>query len=199
MPKSYTEKERTAIASALRCAAMESMLHSGVKKTTVDNLAKKVRIPKGTFYLFYPSKEMLLYDALMEKEEETHRLLAAKLTDIKANFTLESLTQLLYDFFQIGFNLGILPLMISGELDVLMRKLPDEVVAEHIARDDDFLTVFRELFPAMQPKILADYSAAFRAVFFTAAYQREIGEGYDRALRLLIRGLVIQMWEDRDD
>ncbi|MEG0752056.1 MAG: TetR/AcrR family transcriptional regulator, partial [Oscillospiraceae bacterium] len=168
MPKAYTEKERTAIAAELRCAAMESMRNKGVKKTTVDDLVAKVRIPKGTFYLFYPSKEMLLYDALMEKEEKIHCQLSAKLAEIKPTVTVESLTQLLYDFFQIGFNMGILPLMVSGELDILMRKLPDEVAAEHIAKDDEFLAVFGELFPAMCPERVADYSAAFRAVFFTA-------------------------------
>lgn len=38
------------------------MQEKGVKKTTVDELVKREGIPKGTFYLFYPSKEMLLYD-----------------------------------------------------------------------------------------------------------------------------------------
>ena len=199
MPKSYTEKERAAIVAELRSAAMEFMLQRGVKKTTVDDLVAKARIPKGTFYLFYSSKEMLLYDALMEKEAETHCQLSAALAEIKPNVTVESLTGLLYDFFQIGFNLGILPLMVSGELDILMRKLPDEVVAEHISKDDEFLAEFGELFPAMRPERVADYSAAFRAVFFTAAYQREIGEGYDRALNLLIRGLVLQMWGEQND
>ena len=38
----------------------------GVKKTTVDELVKRTGIPKGTFYLFYPSKEMLLFDVSQE-------------------------------------------------------------------------------------------------------------------------------------
>ncbi len=35
------------------------MQEKGVKKTTVDELVKRVGIPKGTFYLFYPSKDCL--------------------------------------------------------------------------------------------------------------------------------------------
>lgn len=197
MPKSYTEKERAYIITKLRSAAMESMLQKGVRKTTVDDLVSTVRIPKGTFYLFYRSKEMLLYDALMQIEEETHRQLSGKLTAIQSDMTVSSLTALLFDFFQLGLNCGILQLMISGDLDLLMRKLPDEVVAAHISKDDEFLSVFCELFPSMEPEKLAEYSAAFRAVFFTASYQREIGECYDQALKLLINGLVMQMWEER--
>jgi len=56
MPKSYSERERMEIISALREAALESMKKLGVKKKTVDDLVKRVRIPKGTFYLFYKSK-----------------------------------------------------------------------------------------------------------------------------------------------
>lgn len=199
MPRQLTQKERQTIISELRNAAMESMLQKGVKKTTVDELVNKVHIPKGTFYLFYDSKEMLLYDALMQKEEETHQMLSAALQKLTPPFSTDSLTELLYQFFQIGFQLGIFQLMVSGELDVMMRKLPDELVKEHISKDDDFLTVFRTLFPAMSMEQLQTYSAAFRAIFFTATYQREIGDEFQQALKILIRGLVIQMKEDSND
>ena len=44
------------------------------------------------------------------------------------------------------------------------------------------------------------YSAAFRGLFFTAAYKREIGEElYDEALKLLIKGLVLQMCSEREE
>ena len=196
MPKSYTEKERAAIITELRDAALESMLQKGITKTTVDELVNKVRIPKGTFYLFYSSKELLLYDAIMQKEEEIHKKLSDIVKDIKESFSIDSLVEILNDFFHIGFNIGILPLMVSGELDVLMRKLPDEIVNAHISKDDSFCLIFQELFPSLKPEVLKNYSAALRALFFTAVYQREVGENYDAALKLLIRGLVMQMWED---
>lgn len=199
MPKSYTEKERTTIITELRRAAMESMVKKGVKKTTVDELVTKVRIPKGTFYLFYNSKEMLLYDALMQKEEEMHRTITKKLTAIKSDFTIESLVELLLEFFQTGLSMGVLPFMVSGELDILMRKIPDEIIENHILKHYELLSVFCEMFPSMEADELANYSAAFRSIFFTATYQREIGECYDSALKILIKGLVIQMWDRKDN
>ena len=196
MPKSYTEKERNAIIDTLRGSVMELLLQKGVKGTTVDELAARARIPKGTFYLFYESKDMLIYDALMHVEEETHLLLSQRLSEIAGDFTPDSLTTLLFDFYQLGFKLGISQLMVSGELDVLMRRLPDEIVAEHISKDDEFLTAFSVLFPSMDETALKKYSAAYRAVFFTAIYRREIGEYFDDALKMLIKGLVLQMWEE---
>ncbi|WP_286081321.1 TetR/AcrR family transcriptional regulator [Parablautia intestinalis] len=32
--------------------------------TTVDEIVKRVNIPKGTFYLFYKSKELLLFEVI---------------------------------------------------------------------------------------------------------------------------------------
>ena len=60
MPKIYSEEEKKQIIQRLKEEANILMQEKGVKKTTVDELVKRVGIPKGTFYLFYPSKEMLL-------------------------------------------------------------------------------------------------------------------------------------------
>lgn len=199
MPKSYTEKERASIILELRNAAMASMLQKGIKKTTVDELVKKVRIPKGTFYLFYKSKELLFYDALMQKEQELHSFMEPKLLSLQENLTAEALTDLLYEFYKKGFESGIMPLMLNGELEVLIRKLPDDIVADSISKDDDFLAIFTLLFPNMKNDKVQLYSAAFRAIFFTAAYKREIGYDYDNVLKLLIQGVVLQIWENHCD
>lgn len=198
MPKSYSEKERTLITDALKAAAFKSMIESGIKKTTIDDLVEKVKIPKGTFYLFYKSKEALLFEAIMQKEEELHTLMATRIASIKEDFSISSLTDLLYDFFVMAFSMGILPIMLSGELDILIRRLPDDVVAQSISKDNDFAGVLQGLFPKINDSELNVYSSAFRALFFTASYKREIGE-YEEALKLLIKGLVMQMWEAKND
>jgi AcrR family transcriptional regulator len=70
MPKSYSEKERQHLIELLQEAAFESIKKNGIKKTTVDDLVKKVNIPKGTFYLLYKSKELLLFDAFTRKWQQ---------------------------------------------------------------------------------------------------------------------------------
>ena len=60
MPKQYSEKEKEIIKAELLHYAAECMGTYGIKKTTVDELVRLAKIPKGTFYLFYESKEMLL-------------------------------------------------------------------------------------------------------------------------------------------
>ncbi len=70
MPKIFSEKERQDIISSLRNAAMAELAAKGVRKTTVDGLCSLSHVAKGTFYLFYESKEELLFEVL-EKEHES--------------------------------------------------------------------------------------------------------------------------------
>ncbi len=195
MPKSYSQKEREIIIHELRLAALELMTQKGIKKTTVDELVKFANIPKGTFYLFYESKEMLLYDAIMEKHNQLHKELEKQLLAVKEHLTIDSLTDLLYENFVSGFDIGIIPLMINGDINLLLRKLPDEVLLEHKTEDDTFFMIFKTLIPKMSEIKIKDYSAAFLALFFTVSYKREIGDNYEEVLKILIRGVVIQMME----
>lgn len=199
MPKSYTENERNIIIEDLRKAALLSMQSKGIKKTTVDDLVEAVHIPKGTFYLFYESKEMLLYDAIMQKHNEIHKEMAKDFSQKKDSFTTDSFTDFLLDAFLKGFNMGIVQIMINGELEILIRKLPENIIAEHLKDDDDFFSIFKELYPNLKRSSLDKYSAAFRALFFTVMYKREVGKYFENALKILIKGIVIQMEEENND
>lgn len=199
MPKTYSEKERAAIIAALRAAAAESLVQNGVRRTTVDDLVRKAHIPKGTFYLFYDSKELLLYDALEQYEQAMHVEILAQLKTLPPDFSVDALAEMLCGFFHSALESGMLRLLLSGELEQLTRKLPDDLVAQHIHDDDDFTLLFLQLMPQLTREQGEQYSAALRAIFFTAVYQREIGPQYDAALYLLVRGLVLQMKEAQHD
>ena len=69
MPKRYSEEERAYIRKRLKEEAVSCMGQFGIRRTTVDEIVKRVNIPKGTFYLFYKSKELLLFDVIQEQHE----------------------------------------------------------------------------------------------------------------------------------
>lgn len=198
MPKAYSDKERQEIISQLRKAALDSIMKKGIKKTTVDDLVKQVNIPKGTFYLFYKSKELLIFDAISQKEKILQEEMKKDLLDLQSHLTVKTFTELLVSFYQNEFVMGLQPMLINGEVEALIRKLPDHVVDQSISQDETFLAILNHFFPQMSQAKIAIYAASFRALFLTGLYKREIGE-YEEALRLLIRGLVIQMWEDNHD
>ena len=84
MPKQYSDKEKNEIIKRLKTEANSLMLEKGVKKTTVDELVKRVGIPKGTFYLFYPSKEMLLFDVSQDFHEQVDEFISDGMNRIMA-------------------------------------------------------------------------------------------------------------------
>lgn len=54
----------------------------GVRRTTVDEIVQRVHIPKGTFYLFYKSKELLLFDVIQEQHEIISHKLYQSISDL---------------------------------------------------------------------------------------------------------------------
>ena len=53
-------------------------------------------------------------------------------------------------------------------------------------------------FPKMQEQRVAEFSAAFRGVFLSLLFKNEIGEEiYEDALRILVRGVALQMLDER--
>ena len=66
MPKAYSDQEKEYIRKRLKEEAAKCLAQYGIKRTTVDEIVQRVKIPKGTFYLFYQSKEMLLFEVILE-------------------------------------------------------------------------------------------------------------------------------------
>jgi AcrR family transcriptional regulator len=71
MPK-FTQKEKEVIFSKLRTSGEELFTKYGLKKVTVDDIAERVGIGKGTFYHFYSNKEHLFMDIFNHAQEEIY-------------------------------------------------------------------------------------------------------------------------------
>lgn len=197
MPKSFTESEREYIINRLKEEAKECLNLYGIKKTTVDELVRRVNIPKGTFYLFYDSKEMLLFDAIKDLHDEIQTKLLNEIKLINGKISCESLTALLFELYKSMDNTFLLNSFTNGELNLLIRKLPHEAVEEHLAQDDQIMGILIKVIPNMTEKDIKYFSGALRGVFMTILHKREVGEEiFDESLRLMLRGLAIQMTEE---
>lgn len=72
MPRSFTAEESDRIRERLKEAGRESFARRGVRRTTVEELARAAAISKGAFYRFFDSKEALLLTLLNEYEISAH-------------------------------------------------------------------------------------------------------------------------------
>lgn len=196
MPKCYSEGEREEIRRRLKEEAAVCIGQFGVRRTTVDELVKRVGIPKGTFYLFYRSKEQLLFAAIAEQQAVIEGELAQKLQAAGPSMTAGVLAEIIFELYQKARDLPALKGLRPSEIELLARKLPPEVLAEHFAQDDSGFAKLFQLLPAAKLAEPKAFSAAFRALFLASTHRQEIGaEAYDEALKLLINGLTLQMIE----
>lgn len=195
MPKCYSEQEREYIRKRLKEEAASCMEQYGIRRTTVDEIVRRVNIPKGTFYLFYKSKELLLFEVILEQHEIIDQKLCRAVSDIAASEpSAEKLTDLFLGFFKMAAELPLLKLLGSDEVELLVRKLPKDVVAEHFGHDTDMTEQIFSMLPVKAGLDTAVFSAAFHAIYFATLHKKEIGEEqYENALRTLIYGLVQQI------
>ena len=195
LPKSYSDQERAYIKKRLKEEAAACMGQFGIRRTTVDEIVKRVHIPKGTFYLFYPSKELLLFEVIQEQHALVNQKLYQALSGLAgAAPSAEKITDVIFAFYKLTEEMPVFRLVDSEEIELLVRKLPQEVVEAHLREDTDTI---KELFALLPAKIEVDpdvLSAAFHAIYYATLHKKEIGEAqYEQALRLLIRGVVTQI------
>jgi len=92
MPKTFTDSEREYIKKRLMEEAENCLKLYGLRKTTVDELVKRVKIPKGTFYLFFESKEILFYEVLCSFHDKLQTELMDELKTLDQPVSADQLT-----------------------------------------------------------------------------------------------------------
>ena len=197
MPRAFTKREREYIKGRLIAEAQECLSLYGIRKTTVDDLVKRANIAKGTFYLFFESKEMLFYEVLCAVHHQLEAELMEELESLSEDITAERLTELFFGLYKKIEGSFLYRLITSGELELLLRKLPPQIARAHAKDDDLSIEQLMVMIPGIRRDNSEVLSAALRAIFLSLLHKREISEeAFDDALRLLIRGVVMQMFEE---
>jgi AcrR family transcriptional regulator len=164
MPRAFNESERDRIEARLLETGRRLFERQGLRKTNVAELAAAAGIGKGSFYLFYPSKEAL-FMAISDRFE----------THIKSAFTaeMEALRRagadartLLRRYFQLHFEAferhPFLALLGDRtEIEPLLLRIGPERFAAERERDAAF---FAELIASWQREGIVDPELDPRAV-----------------------------------
>lgn len=89
MPTGFTNDEQLKIKEDLFQAGIKLIRKYGVQRTTVDKLTKECGIAKGSFYLFYSSKEEYLAALSQYTGQKCQEMLLRKLAGRKQMTTRE--------------------------------------------------------------------------------------------------------------
>ena len=198
MATAFTSEEKEVIRKKLHKVAKECLQRYGVKKTTVDQMAVMVDISKGSFYNFYSSKEMLFFAVLEEYQIDVMDCLTEQL-DMEVKIDTNRLVQLLYDFYQDFRYSFMYTIFKNHEMELLVRKLPKEVITNHHLIDDRMVKKIVSRINIRENVSVEIVSALFRTIAMTILHIEEIGEEqFDTTLKLVIQGIVEQITkEDR--
>lgn len=194
MPKTYTETERDNIRRDLRGAASLCLRKYGVRHTTVDELVHMVNIPKGTFYLFYPNKESLFLDALVTFTKEEEEKYLELLEELDENHIVTSLTTVFFEMAISFYNSGLYRFLDDNQLAIVMRNLDGTDKVRFETSRTSFITKILDYFSIDDEDDISAFSSAFNSVFYLMLHDDEIKD-FEKALRTLIRGLVLQLVE----
>jgi AcrR family transcriptional regulator len=192
MPKSFSEKEKECIRKKLMECAKECIALYGIKHTTVDEIVERAKVPKGTFYLFYSSKEALMIEVVFQLHDEIRQSFVTKLSAME-DVTPQLLADCMFDACKAVEKTNLAKIMVNGELEMLMQKLPPELVAKHLEEDNEAAKALIAMLPDAAGKDETKYSAAFRGAFLLTLHRQEIGDDFDDALKMILKGISMQM------
>ncbi len=192
MPKIYSSGEREHIRNSLIREAEKCLYHKGIEGTSVDELVKAVSIPKGTFYLFFSSKEDLFFEMLKSFRSEMEEKMQGMLEELDENHIVTSLTEL-FSFLALNvWKRGVFRIFEKKESMLLSRKLdPARVEEERKAMLAFFYDVFA-LFAIDNKEELNAFFTAYILILLSFSHADDF-DNMESTARLLIRGLMLQL------
>lgn len=197
MPKKFSDEERKWIREKLLMEARQHFERSGLRKTSVEELTKAVGIAQGSFYMFFGSKEELYYELILE-EEDRIRSAVLDLFPPEQVSSQDSIKRfLLYSLRMMDESPLLRQMMDRGEMELLFRKLPKELLDRNFTEDQDALLPVIE---AWQKAGILNGTAPesivgmIRSLAFLTLHRKEIGEApFTATIELLVELLSAGM------
>ena len=110
MPTAFTNEEMKQIRSKLITAGIRLSRELGLHKMSIEKLTEAVGIAKGSFYLFFGSKEDFILEIARYTGEETQKLLISKLngrSQMSAHEFIEFFDEYLHSEFDVMSRLTV--------------------------------------------------------------------------------------------
>ena len=121
-------KQRQQIHTELLKTGIQLICEKGVRKLTLDEVTQRVQIGKGTFYHFFTSKELFVYEAIMFSKEAVLKKINEAVEKYGA-LDRQAVDELLSHFSLLGQNNIISSLSMEDEI-WLSKKLPPEYILD---------------------------------------------------------------------
>ncbi len=187
MATAFTSKERAFIEEKLREVALECAASMGMRRTTVEELARRAGISKGAFYTFFESKEHLFLSMLEQVHSEIYGRAKRVFDESAALPPWQRAARAMKEVCHAALEKCILPFT-QEELPLLLRRLPEQLLLGHYHSDEEHLQQLLTEGGLAFSLDLDTVGAIVRLLLMSLVFRQEIGPGFDRALDALIDG-----------
>ena len=195
MPRAFNERERNLIKERIRKAAASLMIRNGVRHTTIDAIVKSAMIPKGTFYLFYATKEELLFEVLENEHEKMEKSILEQISKVNpSTINPDSATELIYSFYKMVDEHPLLATSSREDVTLISQRLPEERISKHLEEDRNMSAKLMRFLPLKDGIAVETVSSSLHAIYFTMLHLKETADDKsEELLKLIIRGIMIQI------
>ena len=189
MARSFSESEKLEIRRRIITAAEEMFTLHGYSKTTVAEIAQAAGIGKGTFYLFFASKDEVVWALHDSIHASFHRDLQEIMEGVAEN-PAQGIRRFLQAVFDVFNDPLVVKLQQTGDFDRLVRAMSHDHLEEHrLASVDPLIPLveFAQSAGLMRSGDARVIAGTIRGVCFVGLHREEIGqELYPQVVQLLI-------------
>ena len=195
MGTKFSQQEKAVIRLRLKDAAKFYAATRGLRKTTVDDLARVAGISKGTFYNFYETKELLFFEMIAD----WHTRLYMEICECKRMRTetspVEREVEVLLTCCRMMQNSDLME-FVENDGPLVMGKVPQRVLDEKAALDKARICEAIELAGVEFRVPVEAVASVFHMLVLTVAHRREFGERFDETLEIIVRGACRELLGD---
>ena len=125
MPKVFNDGDRNIIRENLIRYGLEALEHGGYKAASIEAIARKAGIAKGTFYNFFQSKEHFFFEIMLSIRDENRKDICDFVSSGKCN--KENMEDFLFERYMKRKN--VYHYFTPDVQKIIFRKMPGQLSA----------------------------------------------------------------------
>ena len=198
MSRGFTDDEKRAIRKRLIEEFENELRYQKINKISIDDLVNKVGIAKGSFYLFFKSKEYLFVEVINKTQSE----IVNSFMEIAEKKNLTEKEKLKKFFFTLIKELQNHPWinqLSTVDFEKTIRRLPEEM-KETLRKNDiaDIKMILNTL--NLTPVVpLEKITVIVEIILSSIIHKDEFGSSYNTSVKLMIDILVDNLFENEEE
>lgn len=190
----FTEQKNEMISKDLLDEALCCAVTIGMRKTSVEQLTEAAGIAKGSFYKFFPSKELLFFAVLENIHTETYAVAEKALQDNAELPPTERAAKIILAACKYLSDTKAMT-FIENDAEYLLRRIPEDIKNAHYHDDEIHIRQILEASELMPKGGMELATATIRGLILTVSHQGEIGKLYPQVLETLVRGACKELFD----